>query len=85
MIALIDITIGGAAVGVGIVAFMQGRLQTQLVIYLVMCSVSLVLAIVGLWALAKKNMRMIRLYFIWKCIELIVMPIFEFLIMLPNG
>jgi hypothetical protein len=80
IIALIDITIGGAAVGIGVIAFHRSKLKPALAIYTTICGISLLLALAGLYAVASKSMKIIRYYFVWKCIEVCAIPIFELLI-----
>lgn len=85
IIALVDFTIGGAAVGIGITAFMKNKLHTELAVFIFIQAVSLVLAIAGLWAIVRKKTRVLRFYFWWKCIEVIAIPIFEIFIVFTNG
>lgn len=54
-IALIDITIGCAALGIGVIAFSRDRLKLALVSYVIVCMVSFVLAILGLYAVTTKR------------------------------
>ncbi|CDW74775.1 UNKNOWN [Stylonychia lemnae] len=80
IIALIDITIGGAAIGIGVIAFMKYKLKLQLAAYVFICGVSLILAFAGLYAVAYKKMKIIKFYFAWKCIEVCIIPFFELII-----
>jgi hypothetical protein len=82
IIALVDITIGGAAIGVGVIAFLKYKLKLQLAAYVFICSVSLVLAVAGLYAIAYKKIKLVRFYFAWKCVEVCIIPIFELIIVL---
>lgn len=50
-----------------------------------MCAVSFVLAIAGLYGVVKKNMRILKFYFYWKCVEAIVIPIFELVIVFAEA
>ena len=80
IIALIDITIGGAAIGIGVVAFMKFKLKLQLAAYIFICSVSLILAFAGLYAINYKKIKLVKFYFGWKCVEVCIIPIFELII-----
>lgn len=80
IIALIDITIGGAAIGIGVIAFYRYKLKIQLAAYIFVCSVSLILAVAGLYAVARKKMKILKFYFGWKCAEVVIIPVFELLI-----
>lgn len=84
IIALIDITIGGAAIAIGVIAFSRYQLKIELGAYIFICAVSLLLAIAGLYSLAVKNMKIIKFYFAWKCIEVCIIPIFELIIIFVN-
>jgi len=80
IIALIDITIGGAAIGIGVIAFLKYKLKLQLAAYIFVCSVSLILAFAGLYAIAYKRIKLVKFYFAWKCVEVCIIPIFELII-----
>ena len=80
MIALIDITIGGAAIGIGVIAFNRDKFKLALISYVFACTVSFVLAIIGLYAVTVKSMRLVKFYFGWKCMEVCLFPIFELII-----
>eukprot|EP00347_Sterkiella_histriomuscorum_P019236 403342419 len=80
IISLVDITIGGAAIGIGVIAFNRYQLKMELGAYIFICSVSLLLGFAGLYAVAVKNMKIIKFYFAWKCIEVLVIPVFELII-----
>lgn len=80
IIALIDITLGAAAVGIGVIAFTRYSLKVELAAYVFVCAISLILAIAGLYAVAVKNMKIIKFYFGWKCMEVCIIPIFELII-----
>lgn len=45
-----------------------------------MCAVSFGLAIAGIYAIQTKRMKILKFYFIWKCLEVIVIPFFELVI-----
>jgi hypothetical protein len=81
IIALIDITFGGAAIGIGITAFMRFHLHLSLAAYVVINSISFILAFGCLYAIVTKDLRLLRFYYIWKCMEVIIIPIFEILIL----
>ena len=80
-IALLDITIGGAALGIGITAYLKLKLEIALIFYVIMNSICLVLAFACLYAINIKHLRLLRFYYIWKCIEVVVVPLVELIIL----
>jgi hypothetical protein len=77
LIALIDITIGAASIGIGIIAFLKFRLQASLLSYAILNGICLALAISSIFAIATRSMRLLRFYYLWKCVEVVAFPIFE--------
>lgn len=55
-IALLDITIGGAALGIGITAFLKLKLEIALICYVIMNSICLILAFACLYAIKTKHL-----------------------------
>lgn len=50
-IALIDITLGGAAIGIGVVGFLSYHLDTALIVYVTLNSCCFLLALGSLYAI----------------------------------
>lgn len=80
-IALVDITLGGAALGIGITAFLRLHLHLSLIAFVLMNSASFVLALFSLVMIAKNNQRGLGFYLIWKMCEVVCIPIFEIIIL----
>ena len=76
-IALIDLTIGAAAIGIGIVAYLKFKLPASLLAYSLINGLSLLLAIGSVYAISTQKMKLLRFYYLWKCAEVILIPIFE--------
>ena len=76
-IALIDITIGASAIGIGIVAFLKFNLPASLLSYAIINSFCLLLAIASIVAIYTRTLRALRFYYLWKCAEVVLIPIFE--------
>ena len=77
LIALVDITIGAASIGIGIIAFLKFKLPKALLSYSILNAICLVLAICSIIAIATRSMRLLRFYYLWKCVEVAAFPIFE--------
>jgi len=77
LIALIDITIGAASIGIGILAFLKFKLPGALLAYSLLNGICLALALSSIFAIATRSMRLLRFYYLWKCVEVIAFPIFE--------
>jgi len=77
LIALIDITIGAASIGIGILAFMKFNLPGTLLAYALLNAICLALALSSIFAIATRSMRLLRFYYLWKCVEVVAFPIFE--------
>jgi hypothetical protein len=81
LIAVVDITIGISALIMGIMAFVHLILPLSLMAYVVMNCTCLALAVGSLFAIQRKNVRVLRLYYAWKCLEVVIIPIFELIIL----
>ncbi|TNV76423.1 hypothetical protein FGO68_gene6224 [Halteria grandinella] len=81
LIALIDITFGGAALGIGITAFLKLHLHLSLVTYVILNGICFLLAILSIFAICVNHQRTLRYYFLWKLGEVVVLTIFELLVM----
>jgi hypothetical protein len=77
LIALIDITIGAASIGIGIIAFLKYHLPGSLLSYAILNGICLTLAISSIFAITTRSMRLLRFYYLWKCVEVVAFPIFE--------
>lgn len=44
-------------------------------IYLVICTISLILAMIAICAVVKKKVLYLKVYFYWKSVEIVVIPI----------
>ena len=84
-VALVDITLGAAALGIGIIAFTNYHLGVGLAAYTALDSVCLVLALLSLYAIAKAKLSLLRAYYLWKCMESCVLPLFEVLALSSTG
>ena len=80
IIALLDIVIGGASIGIAVIAFTKYNAELALVAFLCMSSVCFVLALVSLYAIANKTTKLLKFYFFWKCMEVLALPVFEIII-----
>ena len=85
LIALIDITIGASAIGVGVIAFVKFNLPLSLMAYVLMNSICLLLAFGSIWAIFTKRLRILRFYYAWKCLEVVLIPLFELTILTLAG
>jgi hypothetical protein len=85
LIATLDITIGAGAIGIGIIAFNKLNLPTVLLAYTILNAISLLLAIGSIIAISTRSLRLLRAYYIWKCVEAVVFPIFEISIFLTSS
>ena len=81
LIAIVDITIGVSAIAIGVIAFSKFNLPLSLMAYVIMNSTCLALAIASIFAISAKNLRILRLYYAWKCLEVVLIPIFELIIL----
>jgi hypothetical protein len=81
LIALVDITIGISAIVIGVVAFVKFDLPLSLISYVLLNSVCLILAFCSLCAISTKRLRLLRFYYAWKCLEVLIIPIFELFIL----
>ena len=77
LIALIDITISAASIGIGIIAFLKFKLPKALLAFSILNGICLVLALSSIFAIATSSMRLLRFYYLWKCVEVVAFPIFE--------
>lgn len=84
-IAVIDIIIGGAAICIGVLAFTKIDLPLSLMAYVLMNSFCLLLALCSVYAIARKQIRILRFYYAWKCLEVLLIPIFELAILLGSA
>ena len=80
-VALIDITLGAAALGIGIIAFTSHHLELALATYTTLNTVCLILALLSLYAIAKAKLTLLRAYYLWKCVETCALPLFEILVL----
>ena len=80
-IALIDITIGAATIGIGIIACVKKQLSLAMAAYIVINSVCFFLAGFAIYAIAKKYMKILKFYYIWKCLEASLLPVFELILL----
>ena len=85
LIALIDITIGASAIGIGVIAFLKFNLPLSLMAYVLMNSFCLLLAFGSIWAISTKRLHILRFYYAWKCLEVVLIPIFELTILTLAG
>ena len=81
LIAIVDIIIGVSGIAIGAIAFSKFQLPLSLMAYVIMNSTCLALAIASLFAISSKNLRILRFYYAWKCLEVVVIPIFEIIIL----
>lgn len=79
-IAMADIVIGASAIGIGVTAFVKLKLEASLIVYSLINAVSLILSMACLYAIHNKKVGILRMYYYWKCVEVVVIPIFETLI-----
>ncbi len=77
LIATIDITIGAASIGIGIIAFLKFKLPATLLAFSVLNGVSLLLALASIFAISTRSMSLLRFYYLWKCAEVVALPVFE--------
>lgn len=73
-IVAIDIALSIAWVAIGVQRYLRSKLNSIYAIESSVNAVSLVLAVICLVAIIKKKANLLRYYFVWKCIEIIVMP-----------
>ena len=76
---------GGAAIGIGVTAYIKLKLETSMVAYAVLNSVSLIIAFFCLYAIATSNIKHLKFFFIWKSIEAIIVPLFELTILIISA
>jgi len=81
LIALVDITIGISAIAIGVIAFVKFDLPLSLISYVLLNSICLILALCSLYAISTKRLRLLRFYYAWKCLEVLIIPIFELFIL----
>jgi hypothetical protein len=81
IITLIDIVVGGAAIGIGITAFIKMQLELSLAAYCLVNIICFIFAVAAIFAIAKKHIKLMKIYFTWKCLEVLIIPIFELLIL----
>ena len=77
LIAIVDITIGAASIGIGVLAFLKFNLPGILLAHSILNGVCLVLALSSIFAIATRSMKLLRFYYLWKCVEVVALPIFE--------
>lgn len=77
LIATVDITIGAASIGIGIIAFLKFNLPAILLAFSILNGICLALALGSIIAITTRSMRLLRFYYLWKCVEVIAFPIFE--------
>ena len=82
LIAVLDITIGAGAIGIGIIAFFRLNLPGTLIVYTILNAICLILALGSIVAVSTRSLRVLRIYCLWKCVESVVFPIFEIAIFL---
>ena len=80
IIAIVDIVMGGSAIGIAGIALSRNKLELSLAAYCIVNIICLVLAIISLYAIAKKKIKLMNIYFTWKCCEIVIIPIFEIVI-----
>lgn len=56
---------------------MKAKLEVAYALTICMNIICLVLAVISLIAIAKKKVTYLRYYFYWKCLEIVIIPIFE--------
>ena len=76
-IALIDITMGAASIGIGILLLVRGNLDTVYSVSIFVNFTGLCFAIFILFAISNRSLTALKLYFYWKIIELFVIPSLE--------
>jgi hypothetical protein len=81
LITLVDITFGGAALGIGITAFLRMHLHFSLISFVILNGACFVLALLSLFAIQGNFLRALRFYFLWKLGEVFLLPIFELIVM----
>ena len=74
-IVVIDIMLSIAWIIIGAERFLRSKLSTVYAVESGVNGICLLLAIVCLVAIKKKKANLLRYYFIWKCIEIVIMPL----------
>lgn len=80
IIAFVDIVMGGSGIAIAIMAMLKSNLELQLAAYCIVLTICFFLAIAALVAIAKKKIKLMKIYFTWKCAEVFILPIFEIVI-----
>lgn len=73
-IVIIDMALSISWIAIGVDRYFRSKLNTIYAIEGGINVVCVILDIIALVAIAKKKANLLRLFFIWKCIELIIMP-----------
>jgi hypothetical protein len=67
-----------------VILFVNGHLDLINFLSVIVFSISLILAILALFAIARKSNKVIRIYFMWKVLELFMIPVLEIIILIQN-
>lgn len=84
LMTVIDIGIEGTTIGFGVTIFLRYTVPYALIAYLILNVLSFFLDLICLFAIVKTNLMIIRYYFVWKCIEVLIIPIFELIILFTS-
>jgi hypothetical protein len=62
---------------VGIQLLVKSKLNATYSISIIVSTICLILAVISIVAVFKKQVRFLRFYFIWKVIELVLIPLIQ--------
>lgn len=80
-IAIADITMGIVSIIIGAMLLAHKNLYFGISASIGINCISFILGIGILFVIYKQNIRLLRLYFFWKCVEVFLIPLFEILIL----
>ena len=82
IIAILDITMGIASVCIGVILVKFGDLHPAVSIDIFVNLLSCLFGIAVLFAINKKHIPLCKAYLIWKCLEIVIIPVIEIFILL---
>ena len=80
IIAFLDVILISITIALGIVAFLRYQQQISLAAYVIVNLACLLLVLSSLYPISQKKIRYLKFYFTWKCLEALVLPLLELLI-----
>lgn len=78
-IASLDIIMGIVWLSIGLQLYIKSKLNSTYAVYIAINLICLILASISLFAIGYKKTNYLRYYFMWKCFEIVIIPLISLL------